>query len=312
MSEAPPTYRPEISVVIPVFNSAGTLEELFARTQAALEEAGRSFEMIFVQDGGGDASWEVLRALKAAHPQAVVAIRLARNFGQHNATLCGIQHAQGDWIVTMDDDLQHAPEDIPVLLARQAETGREMVYGVFARKQHGRLRNLGSKVLAKIFQRFAGGMPNGSSFRLLTRDLAQEISRHRLPHVYLDQIIAWYTHDVELVQVQHAARREGKSGYGIWGLVAMALNFIISYTDIPLKLMVWIGLLSSIGSLSLGTIFIILKLVNGAAVGFTALITAISFSASVILLSLGVLGEYIGRLYAERHEKPVYHIKTKL
>jgi polyisoprenyl-phosphate glycosyltransferase len=268
--------------------------------------------MIFVQDGGGEASWEVLCALKAAYPQHVVAIRLARNFGQHNATMCGIHHAQGDWVVTMDDDLQHAPEDITLLLAQQVETGREMVYGVFSQKPHGWLRNLGSKALSKIFRHFASGMTNGSSFRLLTRGLAQEISRHRLPHIYLDQIIAWYTHDVELVHVQHAPRKEGKSGYGFWGLVAMALNFIISYTDIPLKLMVWIGLLSSIGSLTLGTIFIILKLINDAAVGFTALITAISFSASVILLSLGVLGEYIGRLYADRNDRPVYHIKTKL
>jgi polyisoprenyl-phosphate glycosyltransferase len=312
MSAAAPEYVPHISVVVPVFNSAATLEELFLRTQAALTGAGYSFEMIFVHDGGMEDSWDVISTLKSAHPKEVVAIRLARNFGQHNATMCGIHHAVGDYVVTIDDDLQHPPEEILLLLQRQQETGREMVYGVFTLKQHSWLRNLGSRALNKIFKHFASGMPNGSSFRLLTRNLAQEIGRHRLPFVFLDQIIAWYTHDVELVLVRHEKRREGKSGYSYFGLVAMAINFIVSYTDIPLKLMVWIGLLSSVVSLTLGTTFIILKLVNDAAVGFTALITVISFSASVILLSLGILGEYIGRLYAERHERPVYHIKTKL
>lgn len=312
MSAETPPYRPAVSVVVPVFNSAGTLVELFERTKAALEGEGLAFEVVFVHDGGADDSWQVMEALKSAHPTQVVAIRLARNFGQHNATMCGIHHAQGDFVVTLDDDLQHPPEEILRLLAAQRETGREMVYGIFTRKQHGWLRNLGSKALNKIFQHYAHGMPNGSSFRLLTRNLAQEIGRHRLPFVFLDQIIAWYTHDVEMVVVRHEKRRVGKSGYSYFGLVAMAVNFIVSYTDIPLKLMVWIGLLGSLTTLTLGTIFIILKLVNGAAVGFTALITAISFSASVMMLSLGILGEYIGRLYAERHDRPVYHIKTKL
>lgn len=312
MSLETPPYRPAISVVVPVFNSAGTLEELFLRTKAALEGAGHSFEMLFVQDGGDEACWQVLSALKAAHPQHVVAIRLARNFGQHNATMCGIHHAAGDYVVTLDDDLQHPPEEILHLLARQQATGREMVYGVFSIKQHSWFRNLGSKALNKIFQHYANGMPNGSSFRLLTRNLAQEISRHRLPFVFLDQIIAWYTHDVELVLVRHEKRREGRSGYSYFGLVAMALNFIISYTDLPLKLMVWIGLLGSVMTLTLGTAFIIFKLVHGAEIGWTALVMGISFTASVIMLSLGILGEYIGRIYAERQERPVYHIKTKL
>ena len=312
MLTTPPESNPLVSVVVPVFNSAATLEELFTRSKAALEGAAYHFEMIFVHDGGGEEAWAEMVRLKEAYPHQLTAIRLARNFGQHNATLCGIHHAQGHYIVTLDDDLQHPPEEILTLLEHQRVTDRELIYGIYAQKQHSRIRNLGGNVLRFVFQRFASGMPNGSSFRLITRNLADQLANHRPSFVFLDQIIAWYTHDVEMVVVRHEPRKQGKSGYSVLGLVAMALNFIISYTDIPLKLMVWVGLLASLGSLGLGTLFIILKLMNGAAVGFTALITAISFSASIIMLSLGVLGEYIGRIYADRQDRPVYHIKTKL
>ncbi|MEM7038684.1 MAG: glycosyltransferase family 2 protein [Bacteroidota bacterium] len=313
-----PTYlekhpeAPEVSVVVPVYNSASSLEALFERTKATMEEIGKSWEMVMVYDGGDLECWEIMKGLKTAHPNHLTAIRLARNFGQHGATLCGINHSRGAFVVTIDDDLQTPPEEIPKLLARQEETDTDVVFGVYPNKQHGLLRNLGSRFLKAVFRYLVNGIRDGSSFRLITRPIADKIAKHRQHFVFLDQVIAWYTLDIAYVDVTHQKRADGKSGYSGWKLMRLAFNILISYTDLPLKIMTWTGLTASVLSLAIGTFFIVQKAVNGSAVGFTALIVAIFFSASIILLSLGILGEYIGRIYSARTEKPNYSIKTKL
>ncbi len=303
---------PDVSVVVPVFNSAGTLEELYRRTESTFSELELDFEMIFVFDGGAESAWKVLISLKKENPERVTAIRLARNFGQHNATLCGLSFARARQIVTIDDDLQTPPEAIADLLAHQKETGAEVVYGTYPRQRHGLFRNLASKAFKKMYKYVTKGAGTGSSFRLISQTLAEDILSINHTHVFIDQLFSWYTQDFAFVEVTHHKRADGKSGYSTGKLFRMAFNVFISYTDLPLRLVTLTGFFASVLSIVLGTAFIIQRVLVGAQIGFTALISAIFFTSGVILLSLGILGEYISRIYQSRLEKPAYAIKAIL
>lgn len=307
-----PAYCPDISVVVPVYQSVSTLAPLHARVAAVCRELGKSMELIFVHDGGHVESWEAIVQVQRDDPERVRGLRLSRNFGQHNATLCGIDHAQGTLVLTLDDDLQHPPEEIPKLLAALENPEVDVAYGLPLQRQHSLWRRLGSRAFKGVFRYLARGLKDGSSFRLMRRSVAAQLGRHREQIVFLDQIIAWYTLHIAYVGVRHDARADGKSGYSGWKLFELAAKMIILYTDLPLRAMIWSGLVASILSLVVGGTYIVLKLIQDAAVGFTALITAITFSASIILLSLGVLGEYIGRIYAARTERPVYVVREQL
>ena len=299
----------DLSVVVPVFNSAETLLPMFERIAAVCKAGDKTFEIIYVHDGGHYDSWNAICQIQKAHPDQVKGIRLGRNFGQHNATLCGIDHSSGEWILTIDDDLQNPPEEMTKLWEALEDPEVEMAYGISKQKKQSWWRNLGSAAFKSVFRYLTRGLKDGSSFRLIRRSLADKLGKHREQFVFLDQIIAWYTWHIAYIPVKHEPRQGGKSGYSGFKLLEMALKTIILYTDLPLRMMIWGGLIASVLSLGIGSVFIILKLVNDAAVGFTALFTAISFSASIILLSLGILGEYIGRIYAARTERPVYSVK---
>ena len=203
----------DYSVVVPVYNSAPSLQELFRRTKAVFADLGKSFEMIFVDDCSRDQSWRVLTELRAQHPSEVVAVRLARNFGQHNATLCGFHHVRGSFVITIDDDLQLAPEDIPKLIEEQQRSGADLVYGYFGKKQHGIVQNLGSYAIRKAFEITFGAKGKGSSFRLISASLVEKVRSHRQSFVYIDGLLFWYTQYVSRTLVSHAPRREGTSGY---------------------------------------------------------------------------------------------------
>lgn len=299
-------------MVVPVFNSAGTLEELYRRIATTLEEAGKEYEVIFVFDGGAEGAWQALIGLKKEYPDRITAVRLGRNYGQHNATLCGISFAQADRIITIDDDLQTPPEAMVDLLAKQDETKADVVYGIYPKQRHGLFRNLASKLFKKIFRYLAKGVKNGSSFRLITRRIADDILRINHTHVFIDQLLSWYTRDFAFQEVTHYPRKDGKSGYSAGKLFKLAFNVFITYTDLPLRMVTWTGTIASILSLVLGTFFIVQRVLIGSQVGFTALITAIFFTSGLILLSLGILGEYISRIYQSRLEKPAYTIKVIL
>lgn len=307
-----PTYRPDLSVIVPVFHSVATLMPLYERIAAVCKQEGKSLELIFVHDGGTSESWAAILEVQNRFPETVRGLRLSRNYGQHNATLCGIDHATGTLILTIDDDLQHPPEEIPKLLAALDDPNVDVAYGLPIQRRHSAWRNIGSRAFKMVFRYLARGLKDGSSFRLMRRNIAEQLGHHREQFVFLDQIIAWYTLQINYVPVRHETRQDGKSGYSGWKLFELAIKMIILYTDLPLRLMIWAGLISSILSIGVGGTFIVLKIVRDSAVGFTALITAITFSASIILLSLGVLGEYIGRIYAARTERPVYVVRDRV
>lgn len=303
--------NPYYSVVIPVFNSEASLPELTERLLKVMDGTGKSFEIICVDDGSHDGSWEILKKIKGEKPDRFTVIRLAKNFGQHSATFCGFNFAKGDYIITLDDDLQCPPEEIPKLIIRMEETDAELVYGIYEQKKHSPIRNFGSRSFKKISS-LLGRPKEGSSFRLISSNIIQKIIIHHQNFVFIDEILHWYTDYVALTIVEHHPRKYKKSMYStrkIWGLLA---NIMIYYTTVPLKLMVYGGLLSSAFFLVLSIIFAAKKIFFNVPLGYTSLIVAILFSTSLILLCLGIIGEYLSRIYMVQNKKPLYSIKKVL
>lgn len=291
--------RVSYAIVVPVFNGAQSVGELFERTKKTMDAIEATFRVVFVDDCSKDDSWGIIKALKKQYPKQVTAIKLARNSGQHNATLCGLHHANADFAITIDDDLQVPPEEILKLVARQKETEADLVYGIFSEKKHAPLRNAGSWFVNKFFHYFANTSGEGSSFRLVSGGLAERLRNVNQKYLLLDEVLSWYTASVANVAVEHQLRTKGRSGYSAIKLVLLTLNYIINYTVLPLRLMTYLGIFGSIICLVLSIIYIYQKLSYDVELGFTSLIVAIFFSTSLILFCLGIIGEYISRLYTK-------------
>ncbi|MFN8299681.1 MAG: glycosyltransferase family 2 protein [Chitinophagales bacterium] len=306
-------YPPQYSVVVPVYNSQGTLQELFERVDATFAAMHATYELILVNDFSTDGSWNVIKDIKNKAGNKVVGIHLRRNFGQHKALLCGFQYAQGDYVVTIDDDLQFYPEDMELLIKRARETKADLVYGIYREeRQHSKVRKWGSGFVGYIFEKFGNTVGQGSSFKVIHKSVIEKIKHYNHTFTFVDEILSWHTTKIEWQDVRHAPRREGASGYSVIKLVFLSLNLIFSYTTVPLRFMTWFGFISFIVCLIFAIYFIYMKLVNGAALGFTALIVSIFMSTGLILFSLGVIGEYLNRLFALQHRKPPYLIQEIL
>lgn len=303
---------PEYSVIVPVYNSEQTLTELYNRIAAVFSKTGCAFELVFVDDFSQDKSWEVLSQLKKEHPDSITAIKLAKNFGQHNAVFCGLEHAQGELIITIDDDLQIPPEEITKLIEVYKEKDADLVYGYFGKKKHSLVRNLGSYFIKKSSRILLQSPGEGSSFRLLTKGLATNILKHQQHFMYIDELFLWYTGNIAFTEVEHKKRTVNRSGYSTWKLFQLSANIIIYYTAVPLRIMTYGGFLLSVLSFIIGIRFIINKMVNNVPLGYTSLIVAILFSTSIIMLCLGLIGEYLSRIYQVQNKKPPYSVKKIL
>jgi polyisoprenyl-phosphate glycosyltransferase len=303
---------PEYSIIVPVYNSEDTLEELFMRTRAVMENLGCSFEMIFVDDYSQDRSWEILESIKKNYPTETIAIRLSKNFGQHNAVFCGIEHARGELMITIDDDLQIPPEEIPKLVGLYHEKDADLVYGFFGKKKHSVLRNFGSFFIKKSSRILMNSPGEGSSFRLLTSTLARNILKHNQHFMYIDELLLWYTGNIAFIEVDHKKRSSHRSGYSNWKLMKLSANIVIYYTAVPLRIMTYGGFILSVLSFILGVRFIISKILHDVPLGYTSLIVAILFSTSIIMLCLGLIGEYLSRIYQVQNKKPPYSVRKIL
>ena len=299
----------EYSIVVPVFNSSGTLNELFSRLDSIMEGLGKGWEVIFIDDGSEDNSWKTLTELKSKYPEHITAIRLNKNFGQHNATFCGFNFMSGEWLITLDDDLQNPPEEILKLIEAQQQTDADLVYGVYEKKRHSYARNVGSNYLKRT-SRILGRPGEGSAFRMISKDIVQKLLMHHQNFIFIDELLHWYTDNIYYVNVLHDKRKNKKSGYStrkLWGLVT---NLMIYYTSLPLKLMTYGGIISSAFFMILSLIFIINKIFFDVPIpGYTSIIVAILFSTSLILFCLGIIGEYLSRIYMVQNKKPPYSIK---
>ncbi|MCB0509241.1 MAG: glycosyltransferase family 2 protein, partial [Bacteroidetes bacterium] len=283
------------SLVIPVYNSVDSLRLLVDEIAKVFRP--EEYQIILVDDHSSDNSWELMKTLKAESKLNISLISLAQNAGQHIALFCGLMHAKGEFIITLDDDLQHRPDEIIKLVNKAVEDEADLVYGIYEQKKHSAIRNSGSKFFGNILNRFASSPAQGSSFKLIRRELVLKVIQHQHFNFYLDEVLAWYSAKTSYVTVIHAPRLNGKSGYSNFKLMEMSLRLLFNYTVLPLKFITYFGLVSSLASFGFGVYYIIEKINNGAQSGFTAIIVSIFFSTGLILLSLGIIGEYISRVF---------------
>ncbi len=303
-----------LSIVIPVYNSEELLHELFHSIHSTLN-GKQQFEVVFVDDGSKDKSWEKIVALKTSFPEQIKGIQLSRNFGQHNALVCGFSFAEGDLVLTMDDDLQHPPSEIPKMLKAYYEKKADVIYGIYrTNKKHSAARNAGSLFVQRSSKMVGGNPGIGSSFRLMKKNLADKIVYHKnQSHVFIDEILHWYTARFASVEVEHHERKAGKSGYTLYRLIMMYFDILVNYTAIPLKLMTWIGLLSSFTTFGIGVRFIIRKFTHPhVQLGFTAQIVAILFSTSLLMFCMGIIGQYMYKIYHLQSRRPSWSIAEVL
>jgi len=295
-----------LSVVIPVYNSEATIGPLVSRLHDCL--TGIAFEVVLVNDGSADGSERVCQALSTQY-NTVTFISLRRNFGEFNAVLCGLNHVQGQFTVIIDDDFQNPPETILTLL-RTAETGQyDVVYSCYAEKQHTRIRNLGSR-LVNTLTTYSLGKPSDlylSSFKLIRREIVDEIIRYRGPYPYIDGLIFRVTRNVGSVPVPHHARAEGQSNYTPRKLIGLFLNVFIGYSLWPIRGFTVLGAgLFGLGLLA-GFVWLIGWLVGVfSASGWGVVLWAFGTGLGLLLLFLGVLGEYIGKLFMAHSGLPPY------
>jgi len=304
----------KISVVIPVFNSEKTIAELVERLISVFNKINEyTLELILVNDGSADDRWSQIVIQKNNFPEAVKAINLTKNYGQHNSLLCGFSFCSGDFVITMDDDLQHPPEEIEKLIEAQQLNDADIVYGMYKEKHHSFVRNFGSLFIRKTSDYKKQTNGGGSSFRLIRKNLADIIvEKHSQHFLFLDAALNWYNTNIQLVEVKHEPRKAGKTGYTISKLVSIYLNILYYYSTKPLKVIIAGGLISSFVSFLIGVRFIYKKLMFDVPLGYTSIIVAIMFSTSLILFCLGVIGNYLYKLYQLQQNKPSYSIKNVL
>jgi undecaprenyl-phosphate 4-deoxy-4-formamido-L-arabinose transferase len=297
---------PTLSIVVPVYRSAQTLRELHRRIAAAVEPLDPHFELILVEDCGGDDSWQVIEAIAQEDPR-VRGIRLSRNFGQHAATICGFAHARGQWIATLDDDLEQAPEYLPALY-QKAQQGYDLVYGVYPERTHKSWRNLTSYVARWLFNKAIPSLNYAyTSYRMIRGDIARALTQFDSPFPFVDGYLSWLTNRYATVEVPHGTRAHGSSNYTFRKLLTHTINIFVTFSDLPLRLASWIGLMfflvgmGWLGGIVIGRLFGWITVS-----GFASIMAAIILFGGIQLLILGIFGEYLGRMNFKSSRKPLF------
>ncbi len=296
-----------LSVVVPVYNSEASLCELVARLGPVLAGTGAAFELILVDDGSRDGSGRVIEEL-ASRYEWVRGIHLMRNFGQHNALLCGIRAARHDVIVTMDDDLQNPPEEIPKLLEKLGE-GFDVVYGTPETPRNGFFRNLASMITRVALQSSMGveTARHASAFRAFRTCLREAFASYRSPFVSIDVLLTWGTSRFAAVRVTHRPRHAGRSNYTFRKLAIHALDMITGFSTLPLQIASLTGFLFTLfGVAVLAYVLGRYALEGGSVPGFPFLASVIAIFSGAQLFALGIIGEYLARMHFRMMEKPTY------
>lgn len=307
-----PSLQPGLSVVVPVYCGEATLSQLVERLSATLQsQAFPHFEVILVNDGSPDCSWETVQNLAARYPW-VSGINLMRNYGQHNALLCGIRAARCQTIVTMDDDLQHPPEEIASLMAKLNE-GYDVVYGSPLRQQHGWLRNLASGI-SKWVLRGAMGAETASkvsAFRVFRTQLREAFVHYGGSFVSIDVLLTWGTRRFGAVTVRHDPRAAGESGYTLRKLTLHGLNMMTGFSALPLQFASLMGFAFTLFGLAVLAFVLGRYFLQGNSVpGFPFLASVIAIFSGAQLFALGIIGEYLARMHFRMMEKPAYTVRS--
>lgn len=313
MSALPNTVTPAtplISVVIPVYKAEKILDELYRRLRDALEPLSPHFEIVLVEDCGGDRSWEVIERLAAADPR-VVGLQFSRNFGQHYGITAGLDQCRGDWVVVMDCDLQDAPEEIPRLYAKARE-GYDVVLALRGERQDPPLKRYTSWLFYRLFSYLADIDFDGDSgnFRIMSRQVVKNFNRMREQLRFFGGHVQWMGFPTTGIRVQHAERAEGKSTYTFAKLWKLAADTIIAYSDKPLRMAARLGLTMAAVSMGFGAYILIRSMIQSSPIpGWSSLIVSLYFIGGLIIGILGILGVYLGKTFDESKKRPLYIVR---
>ena len=300
-----------LSVVIPVYNEEKQIEKTINEVKSAISPLGESYEIVVIDDGSVDKTWDVLKELANKNPE-ISAFRFSRNFGKEAAIMAGLSNAKGDACITMDADLQHPPGLIPEMTKLWRE-GFEVVEAV--KRDRGKetsLSRFSASMFYKIMHRLSGfNLENASDYKLLDKKVVQEIIRMPERETFFRGLTAWVGYKRTEVYFSVPERETGKSGWSKWKLFRLAITAFTSFSSLPLQFVTFIGVLFLIGSIILGIQTLIMKLKGWAIGGFTTVILLLLIIGSCLMISLGLIGIYIARIYNEVKSRPRYIISEK-
>ena len=302
-----PSLSTHLSVVIPVYKAEGCLDELHRRLVAAIEPVTKDFEIVLVEDCGGDRSWDIIRALAAADPR-VKGLQFSRNFGQHYGITAGLDVAEGDWVVVMDCDLQDRPEEIPRLYAK-AQEGYDVVLARRGGRTDGLLKRFSSWCFYQLLSWLADTDYDSAAgnFRIISRKVVLACRSMREQLRFFSGLVNWMGFPTASIEVSHAERHEGRSTYTFGKLWKLAVDTIIAYSDKPLRLAVRFGFVMSMLSFAAGLYILLRALLYGSpVVGWPSLMVSVYFIGGITISILGMLGIYLGKTFDEAKKRPLY------
>ncbi|MBT5398972.1 glycosyltransferase family 2 protein [bacterium] len=297
------------SIVIPVYQSESTIYKVAQEVLGVIEEYSISAEAVFIDDGSTDKSWDIISNL-ALQNKNIKAIKLLKNYGQHNAVICGFINTNSEFVITMDDDLQNPPSEIIKLI--EGERDNDLVFGNFKEKMHSLYRRVGSKMIGylnyKIFNK-----PKElkiTNFRLIRRDLIERVLEYNTSYPYIPGLLLMYAKNISSVEVKHNKRVNGKSNYTTKRIISLVSSLLINYSSYPLRLIGSIGILISIASFVIGLYYLLNGILYGSGVqGWTTIVVLVSLLGGFIIILLSVIGEYLSRVLSHLSGKKIFHIE---
>lgn len=304
--------HPFFSVILPIYNEESGIAELYKRLTAVFESMGKSYEFVFVDDGSRDRSFALLAELYENDPH-VRALQFSRNFGHHIAMTAGMDAVRGEVVVMMDSDLQDLPEEIPLMFAK-LEEGYDVVFGIRMNKQHGLIKRINSAMFLWVMQRVVRGFePNSGIFRMVRRRTIDAVKQCRETNRLIVGLLSWAGFKQVGIPVQHGKRFAGETKYTLSKQIRLAVTSILAFSDFPLRMVVYFGLIVSASSFLFATLVIARRVFFGyGEVGWPSLMTAILFLGGIQLLSLGVIGQYVGQVFTEAQGRPMYLLANDL
>lgn len=304
------TSTPQISVVVPVYKAENCLDELYRRLKQSLEKISPDFEIVLVEDCGGDRSWEVIERL-ARQDARVKGIQFSRNFGQHYGITAGLDHCRGEWVVVMDCDLQDRPEEIPRLYAK-AQEGYDIVLARRGHRKDPLMKRFTSWLFYKLFSYLADMDYDGETgnFRIMSRKVVESFRKMREQLRFFGGLVQWLGFPTASIEVQHAERHEGQSSYTFAKLWKLATETIIAYSDKPLRLAVRFGFLMAFLAFCYGVYTLIRAMLYDIPImGWSSLIVSLYFIGGIIIALLGIIGIYLGKTFDESKKRPLYVVR---
>lgn len=291
----------DLDIVIPVYNSKLVIADLIKRLDDFSSNVVFSFRVIFVDDGSCDGSDEIIASAPKKFEYKLV--RLGKNYGQHTATAVGLGMTDAPLVATMDDDLQHDPFELTKMIEHLKGSNSDLVFGKYHQKRHSLIRNMGSSMLKKIFQMEGLDYSGVTSFRLMKQSVTRSFKQLKTPIIFIEEYLVRGAKNTSVCEVKHSRRVSGKSSYSNWKLFKFALKIVLFHSSLPLKFTTRFGLLMSLFFFISGCYYIYNKIFNDVQLGFTSIIVAIFFSTGLLLISIGIVGEYIRKIYISQNKE---------